>query len=131
MKHTTYFTLTYFFFSFRFLQDFDPNTLLSLFSPDELARLRNNSGSEVSPFDYLDRSKLQKLLRRQLSGDPSKLNPELSLNQQAGALAYNPRLEIDRSNFTVGRMLGSGNFGAVYVGEAMGVLHAGSKTTVG
>ena len=36
------------------------------------------------------------IVARQLSGDPSKINPALSLNQQAQALAYNPKLEIDR-----------------------------------
>ncbi len=29
------------------------------------------------------------IVARQLSGDPSKINPALSLNQQANALAYN------------------------------------------
>ena len=36
------------------------------------------------------------IVARQLSGDPSKINPALSLNQQAQALAYNPKLEIER-----------------------------------
>ncbi len=117
----------------RFFRDVDTADLLDLFTPEELEDIRHHSGGgekPVSPWQYMDRSKLKLLLRRQLSGDPSKLNPELALNQQVGALSYDPRLEIDRSNFTVGRMLGSGNFGAVYVGEASGLLHAGSKTTV-
>jgi hypothetical protein len=36
------------------------------------------------------------IVARQLSGDPSKINPALSLNQQANALAYNPKHEIER-----------------------------------
>ena len=112
----------------------DTADLLQLFSQEELQQHRDSSSSNqqqpVPSWQDMDKSKLRTLLRRQLSGNPSKLNPVLSLNQQVGILAYNPKLEIDRTNFTVGRMLGSGNFGAVYVGEATGVFHAGSKTTV-
>ncbi len=109
------------------MRDIDTADLLKLFSEDELDLSQRNS---KAPWEYMDKAKWNNLLRRQLSGDPSKINPELSLNQQVSALAYNPRLEIDRSNFTVGAMLGSGHFGSVYVGEATGVFHAGSKTTV-
>jgi len=35
-----------------------------------------------------------------------------------------------RSNFTVGELLGSGNFGSVYIGEAEGLFHPGSLTKV-
>ena len=63
------------------------------------------------------------ILARQLSGDPSKLNPNITLNEQAKIMVYNPKLEIDRSNFTSGKMLGSGNFGCVYEGK----LQYGSK----
>ena len=58
----------------------------------------------------------KKILARQLSGDPSKLNPDIALNEQAKIMVYNPKLEIDRANFTWGKMLGSGNFGCVYEG---------------
>jgi hypothetical protein len=68
---------------------------------------------------------LARLLQRQLSGDPSKINPNLNLNQQANNLAYNTKLEIDRCNFKVGKLLGSGHFGSVYMGEASGILHPG------
>ena len=57
------------------------------------------------------------LLARQLSGDPTKVNPAIPLNEQAKVMVYNPKLEIDRSNFTVGQLLGSGNFGCVYKGN--------------
>jgi len=36
------------------------------------------------------------IVARQLSGDLSKINPSLALNQQANALPYNPKLEIER-----------------------------------
>ena len=58
----------------------------------------------------------KRILARQLSGDPSKLNPDIALNEQAKIMVYNPKLEIDRANFTWGKMLGSGNFGCVYEG---------------
>ena len=57
------------------------------------------------------------LLARQLSGDPEKLNPDIALNEQTKAMVYNPKHEIDRSNFSYGQMLGSGNFGCVYEGK--------------
>ena len=57
------------------------------------------------------------ILARQLSGDPTKLNPNIILNEQAKIMVYNPKLEIDRDNFSCGKMLGSGNFGCVYEGN--------------
>jgi hypothetical protein len=40
------------------------------------------------------------IVARQLSGDLSKINPSLALNQQANALPYNPKLEIERYKLT-------------------------------
>ena len=51
-----------------------------------------------------------------MSGDLTKINSELSINAQAKAIKYNAKLEIDRSNFVVRKMLGAGNFGCVYEG---------------
>ena len=56
------------------------------------------------------------ILERQLSGDPEKVNPNLAMNSQAKVMKYNPKLEIDKSNFVVGKMLGAGHFGSVYEG---------------
>merc|ERR1719210_1659666 len=72
----------------------------------------------------------KKIISRQLSGDPSKLNPDLPLNQQAKVLSYNPDFEIDFSNFKIGKLLGSGNFGCVFEGTANGIFHPGSVTKV-
>ncbi len=83
-----------------------------------------------SPWTYVDKDKLDKILHDQLSGDISRINPNLSLNQQANVIAYNSKYEIDRSHFTVDQLLGSGNFGSVYIGEASGLFHPGSKTKV-
>jgi len=102
------------------LGSIDASDVLGLFSADELYAAKS------AP----DRSKLGLILRRQLSGDPARLNPTKALNHQAGALSYDARLEVDRSRFTVGKMLGAGHFGAVYEGKAEGLLHAGSETRV-
>ena len=56
------------------------------------------------------------ILARQLSGDPTKVNPNLALNSQAKIMPYNPKLEIDRASFVVRRILGAGHFGCVYSG---------------
>ena len=39
-------------------------------------------------------------------------------------------IHFSRHMFTVGSILGSGNFGSVYVGEASGLIHPDSKTKV-
>merc|ERR1719188_771020 len=99
---------------------------------------RNRLISEITDLDERnldlkdeDKALLRKtVLARQLSGDPSKLNPNITLNEQAKIMVYNPKLEIDRANFSSGQMLGSGNFGCVYEGEAIGLFHPDSKTKV-
>ena len=58
----------------------------------------------------------KRLFSLNLDGNSKSFNPDLSLNQQTRAIKYNPKLEIDRSNFVVGKMLGSGNFGCVFEG---------------
>merc|ERR1719322_2060067 len=99
---------------------------------------RNRLISEITDLDERtldlkdeDKALLRKtVLARQLSGDPSKLNPNITLNEQAKIMVYDPKLEIDRANFSSGKMLGSGNFGCVYEGEAVGLFHPDSKTKV-
>ena len=76
-------------------------------------------GLDEANLDMKDEDKVEfrkNILARQLSGDPTKLNPNITLNEQAKIMVYNPKLEIDRSNFSYGKMLGSGNFGCVYEG---------------
>ncbi|QQP49121.1 Fibroblast growth factor receptor 1Alike [Caligus rogercresseyi] len=52
------------------------------------------------------------------------------LNHQASALSYDKGYEIPRTDFTIGKMLGSGNFGSVYEGEVKGLFGPNSKTKV-
>uniref|UniRef100_A0A0K2TQJ0 Fibroblast growth factor receptor 1Alike [Xiphosphorus maculatus] n=1 Tax=Lepeophtheirus salmonis TaxID=72036 RepID=A0A0K2TQJ0_LEPSM len=89
--------------------------------------------STIIPQDYdsvfvVDDAGKRRLLKRQLSGDPNKLNPEMYLNHQASALSYDQGYEIPRCDFTIGKMLGSGNFGSVYEGEVCGLFGPTSKT---
>ena len=72
----------------------------------------------------------KKIISRQISGDPAKLNPSMTLNQQIKLLQYNDDHEMHRSKFTIGQLLGSGNFGSVYEGSAAGLFHPGSDTKV-
>ncbi len=71
--------------------------LLGLFRPDEL--------QQIQSWDQMDKDKRRTLLQRQLSGDPSKINPELSLNQQVNNLSYDSKMEVDRHTFEVSAVL--------------------------
>ena len=44
--------------------------------------------------------------------------------------AYNTKREVERSTFTVGECIGSGNFGNVNIGQLSGLYHTYSMTTV-
>ena len=63
----------------------------------------------------------KRLISMHLMGDSKSINSSLPLNSQVKALKYDPKLEIDRSNFIVGQMLGSGNFGCVFEGTVFNV----------
>merc|ERR1711956_81170 len=83
---------------------------------------------------FHDVEKRKKLLIRQLSGDPTKVSPDLPLNAQATHLDYSEiaknKFEIDRSKFQTGKMLGGGSYGCVCDGTAEGLFHPGHKTKV-
>lgn len=53
-----------------------------------------------------------------LEGNTDKINPSKILNEQVHALPYNSRYELDFKKFSTDHIIGSGNFGTVYVGEA-------------
>ena len=63
-------------------------------------------------------SSVDKTLAKTLEGDLSKINPHKSLNEQVHVIPYNSKYEIQFENFTTGQIIGSGNFGTVYEGEA-------------
>ena len=65
-----------------------------------------------------------------LEGDLTKINPTKSLNEQVHIIPYNSRYEIDFSCFTTHKIIGSGNFGTVYEGEANIPLLSSGKTKV-
>ena len=84
---------------------------------DEWACLCACDLDDNGPLKNLDPAELRKtILSRQLSGDPTKVNPDLALNSQAKIMAYNPKLEISRDHFVTNKMLGAGHFGSVYSG---------------
>ena len=72
----------------------------------------------------------EKLACTLYNGDTSKLNNHMSLNEQLTFIPYNPNREMDRKYFTIGDLLGSGNFGIVHKGEARGLFYPESRTTV-
>ena len=85
---------------------------------DEWTPLCICDSEEIGPLNSTNAVEFRKtILARQLSGEPEKVNPELSLNSQAKIVAYNPKLEINRKNFVVRQMLGAGHFGSVYSGN--------------
>ena len=70
------------------------------------------------------------VFRRQMSGDPKFLNFTKSLNEQLAILPYDSKYEIKREFFTEKEMLGSGNFGFVFLGEAKSLFYPNSTTPV-
>ena len=63
-------------------------------------------------------------------GDASRLNPTICLNEQIEFIQYIPNREMHRKDFTVGDILGNGNFGVVYKGKAKGLFYPDSETNV-
>ncbi len=55
------------------------------------------------------------------NGDPSSINPELGVDDQADLLPYNKSYEFPRENLRMGKQLGSGAFGRVVKAEAIGI----------
>ena len=56
-------------------------------------------------------------------------NPR-NLRLSGDPIPYNPKREVDRSNFTLDRIIGSGHFGKVFKGIATGLFYPNSKTCV-
>ena len=71
-----------------------------------------------------------KMLRELKHGNTIEINPDRLLNDQPNAIPYVPKKEIERTTFKVGKILGSGNFGTVFKGEAIGLFYPKSKTYV-
>ena len=67
---------------------------------------------------------------RQMSGDPRLLNYSKSINEQINILPYNSKYEVKREYFIEKEMLGSGNFGYVFLGEAKSLFYPNSTTSV-
>lgn len=64
-----------------------------------------------------ERMHRRNFLEYQIKGKDKHLNPSLSLNEQYNLVSYNKFRDIDRSQFLIDEMIGSGNFGEVYKGK--------------
>ena len=82
----------------------------------------------ISTEAIFERSQQAQTLRT--GGDASKLNPNISLNDQVNFIPYIPNRQMDRKDFTIGDILGNGNFGMVYKGKAKGLFYPDSETNV-
>ena len=51
-----------------------------------------------------------------LNGDPSLINDDLPLDEQASLLPYNPSMEFPRNRIKLGKQIGHGAFGRVVSG---------------
>ncbi|KAG0724706.1 Vascular endothelial growth factor receptor 3 [Chionoecetes opilio] len=65
-----------------------------------------------------------------MEGDPSSLNPELSLEQQADLLPYNTKYEVSRDSIIFDKLLGAGAFGRVYSATVLNLLPGEARSCV-
>lgn len=64
------------------------------------------------------------------TGDPARINPELTLDEQADLLPYDDSYEFPSGNLVFGKRLGNGNFGVVYYAKAKNILPNEDSTDV-
>ena len=77
-----------------------------------------DQGKNVTMSSYDDNFR-QRVISIRMVGNPETFNPDMPLNEQPNSIQYNPKLEINRSNFSLGKTLGSGNFGSVFEGKSI------------
>ncbi|XP_063881163.1 vascular endothelial growth factor receptor 1-like isoform X2 [Scylla paramamosain] len=65
-----------------------------------------------------------------IEGDPSSLNPDIPLEQQAELLPYNTKYEVSRDSIIFDKLLGTGAFGRVYRATALNLRPGETHTTV-
>lgn len=63
-------------------------------------------------------------------GNINGINPELTLDEQADLLPYDPNYEFRRENLKLGQQLGTGAFGVVFKATAKGIVAHEAETTV-
>ena len=90
--------------------------------------LRKSFKRDLRPSDDVLERRIT--LLRQLSGDPDKFDPKSDIKKQEKVIPYNSKREIDRSNFTIEKLIGSGNFGAVYQGTLTGLYKTNNKIPI-
>eukprot|EP00092_Neocalanus_flemingeri_P022472 GFUD01024372.1.p1 GENE.GFUD01024372.1~~GFUD01024372.1.p1 ORF type:complete len:834 (+),score=161.88 GFUD01024372.1:431-2932(+) len=56
-----------------------------------------------------------------LNGDSNKINPDLPMSQQTRILHYDRRFERSKDSFVIGHIIGEGQYGTVFVGNASNI----------
>ncbi|XP_046462941.1 vascular endothelial growth factor receptor 1-like isoform X2 [Daphnia pulex] len=78
---------------------------------------------------HLDKRKAKRQLEKMLNGDPSRIDPEVPLEYQTEFLPYDRKWEFPRKRLRLGQELGSGCFGRVVKGEAVGIKDSDETVT--
>lgn len=65
-----------------------------------------------------------------VEGNENNLNPEKTIMEQADLLRYDTQFDFAMKNLKLGKILGSGAFGEVLMGEAIGLMPGEAVTTV-
>ncbi|XP_046654308.1 vascular endothelial growth factor receptor 1-like isoform X3 [Daphnia pulicaria] len=78
---------------------------------------------------HLNKRKVKRQLEKMLNGDPSRIDPEVPLEYQTEFLPYDRKWEFPRKRLRLGQELGSGCFGRVVKGEAVGIKDSDETVT--
>lgn len=63
-------------------------------------------------------------------GEIDRINPDLTIDEQADLLPYDKKYEFPREKLKLGKQLGAGAYGVVVKGYATGILPHEEETTV-
>ncbi|XP_046462720.1 fibroblast growth factor receptor 4-like [Daphnia pulex] len=78
---------------------------------------------------YLDKKNVEKQLEKRLNGDPNRIDPDVPMEYQTEFLPYDKKWEFPRKRLRLGKELGSGCFGRVVKGEAVGIKYLEETVT--
>lgn len=63
-------------------------------------------------------------------GNINGINPDLTLDEQADLLPYDRKFEFPKEKLKLGKQLGTGEFGIVFMAKAKGILSHEVESTV-
>lgn len=83
-------------------------------------------------FKYLNKGRVDSInpLYKFNEGNVNGINPALTVCEQADLLPYDKNYEFPRENLQLGKQLGCGAFGVVFLGTAKGIVAHEEETTV-